>query len=295
MKPEEIVDYKPPTVEEQVLAFLNSRPFIRTKLIDGKLGCGNCGRLFPANLPTYIQIDDSNEQLLCYPCNYNRLGTTAEEVHKSKRQQGEQLQTMREQRMEHSKAYQIAKNIITELAPYCPEGFCNIAGSLRRKKPDVKDIEIVALPKTIEQQYGLFDTILVRHPDFITKVNGLGKIIKGSPEEGRYVQIELSDGLKLDLFIPQEYDYWRQFVIRTGSADYVKSHIAAAWSKLGWCGTEDGLREIHSCEAKYDKQGKLTKWVYTAKFYPIRPPVWKSEKDFFEWLSVPYVEPENRK
>ena len=31
------------------------------------------------------------------------------------------------------------------LAPYCLEGYCQIAGSIRRDKPDVHDIELVAI------------------------------------------------------------------------------------------------------------------------------------------------------
>jgi len=195
--------------------------------------------------------------------------------------------------MQYSNANQIAIKLQSVLHPYCKEGFCNIAGSLRRKKPDVKDIELVVLPKTISRQDGFFDTKQVRSPEFIAQVNGLGLIIKGDPENGRYVQIKLSDGLNLDLFIPQDTDYFRQYVIRTGSADYVKDHIAHGWKNVGWCGTAEGLRLIDECEAKKDNQRRIIKWICTAE-KPTLPPLWKSEEDFFEFLSVPYVEPENR-
>lgn len=44
-------------------------------------------------------------------------------------------------------ALAIAEGIVEALNPYCT--IINIAGSCRRRKPEVKDIEIVALPKTI--------------------------------------------------------------------------------------------------------------------------------------------------
>lgn len=276
--------------------FINSRPFIRTKIAmsGGRPKCDRCGHLFPAKLPMFIKINDADEELLCYPCDYKRNGIDVAKMYRDKRPEGERIKDMKEQKMEQSKAYQIANRLIETLSPFCQEGFCNIAGSLRRKKPDPKDIEIVCLPLTIEEQDGFFDTKKVRNPEFISKVSSIGKIIKGSPADGRYVQIELPEGLNLDLFIPQEHDYWRQFVVRTGSSEYSAKTIAKGWTNKGWCGTEDGLRLIDECEAKKDKTGKITKWICVSDNSTL-PPHWQSEKEFFEWLSVPYIEPENRK
>jgi len=47
--------------------------------------------------------------------------------------------------MELLPATQIAEAIIEKLAPYCK--IINIAGSIRRQKTEVKDIELVVLPK----------------------------------------------------------------------------------------------------------------------------------------------------
>jgi len=289
----EVESNKPVPIRTMELEFISSKRFIRGKLVDGKLYCDKCGNPFPFILAFYIVVRESDETLLCYPCNYGRMGMTVEEFYRSKRKDGERIVNMKEQKMQHSKAFEIANKLQLFFQPYCQIGYCNIAGSLRRKKPDVKDIELVVLPKMIDAQDGLFETKKIRHSEFISAVNKIGKIIKGSPEDGRYVQIELSEGLNLDLFIPQEIDYWRQFVIRTGSADYVRNHIARGWSNMGWCGTEDGLRLVDECEAKKDRSGKITKWVCTSSS-PALPPVWKSEAEFFSWLSVPYAEPESR-
>lgn len=54
--------------------------------------------------------------------------------------------------MKHSTALVIAEKIKAQLAPHCDR--IEIAGSIRRKKPEVKDIEIVVIPKPYE--VGLF-------------------------------------------------------------------------------------------------------------------------------------------
>lgn len=265
--------------------FISLHPYIRRKIKKGKAHCDKCEAPFAHIHPMFIVAVDSTEEILCYPCNYLRMGTSVEEVYRKKRD-GSVIQNMKEQKMEQSKVYQIARDILAELAPFCKRAY--IAGSLRRMKPDPKDIEIVAEPMTIEAQDGFFDMKQVRTEAFISKVAGLGKILKGKPADGRYVNIELGGGLKLDLFIPQESDFIRQYVIRTGSANYIKQTIASGWRRLGWCGTEDGLRLMTECEKKSED-----KWVCITP-NPTLPPVWQTEEEFFKWLNIEFVKPENR-
>lgn len=47
--------------------------------------------------------------------------------------------------MEHKRALLIATNLLNDLLPFCERA--EIAGSVRRLKPEVKDIEIVVIPK----------------------------------------------------------------------------------------------------------------------------------------------------
>lgn len=53
-----------------------------------------------------------------------------------------------------SEALKIAEAVLKELGPHCER--IAIAGSVRRRKPEVKDIEIVAIPKPYET--GLFES-----------------------------------------------------------------------------------------------------------------------------------------
>jgi DNA polymerase/3'-5' exonuclease PolX len=171
---------------------------------------------------------------------------------------------------------------------------CNrtdIAGSIRRESPLVNDIEILCIPKT---QIDSFQTALFSDPIpqykpltlFVKAVSSLGITIYGNAY-GRSMQILLPEGVKLDLFIPQENDYFRQLAIRTGSHEYCSSVIAPAWKKKGWCGTSEGLRRISDCSCENNK------WECVAS-NPEKPPVWTSEKEFFDWLEIIYTEPKKR-
>ena len=264
--------------------FLNTHHFIRPKLKNGKLHCDKCGMEFQANLPFYIVVDSTAKQLICYPCNYKRFNFNPYEKLREKRAEQEQKQKAKQ--MEQTKAYRIASELVEKLKPLCEK--IEIAGSIRRKKLDVGDIEIVALPKTVEEPDGMFgDVKKFRAPEFAKMVNSFGKIIKGKPDTGKMVQIELPENIVLDLFLPSDFDFFRIYAIRTGSADYAKNTIAHGWNKKGWCGTDNGLRLINQCEQRGEK------WFCIVD-EPTLPPVWQSEAEFFKWINKEYVEPENR-
>ncbi len=72
----------------------------------------------------------------------------------------------------------IANKYIELLKPYTNR--ISVAGSIRREKPEVKDIEIVCIRD--ENQVEGFSRI----------VNSFGKIIKGKPI-GKYMQIEIEE------------------------------------------------------------------------------------------------------
>lgn len=194
--------------------------------------------------------------------------------------------------MELKSALAIGNRIVTQLELYC--GIINIAGSCRRGKPEVKDIEIVALPKMIAAQ-DLFGNSgdLVRVPAWKETVYGLGIIEKGSTD-GKYMQIHLKESINLDLFMPDDFDYHRQFAIRTGSADWVAKYIAGGWKYIGWCGSDAGLRMQSQCEGVKGSDNKM-KWKCVVPGHQqILPPHWKSEDDFFEWLQLKWIEPRLR-
>ena len=192
--------------------------------------------------------------------------------------------------MELTKAKILANRVVELLTPHCE--LCLIAGSIRRSKPEVKDIEIVAVPKTVAALSLFTDGARYRPKTFIDTIESIGKVLKGDPISGRYVQIQTKssaqfESVNIDLFMPQEHDFWRIFAVRTGSADYSGKVIAHNWVKNGWRGTPNGLRLDTEC---VERNGTFITIVDN----PTLPPVWKSEQDFFTWLNIEYLQPQDR-
>ena len=189
-----------------------------------------------------------------------------------------------------SACQKIAVDICYKLQPFCEK--INIAGSVRRKKQEPKDIEIVCIPK-IETQYDMFGTLFTsgRSTGFRDSVLALGEIIKGGTN-GKYMQIKLSQGINLDLFMPDDFDYYRQYAIRTGSSDYAAKIIATGWKKKGWCGSDKGLRKISDCIQSKGTDCK-SKWKCVKENAEL-PPAWKSEEEFFNWINVKMLPPHER-
>lgn len=190
--------------------------------------------------------------------------------------------------------YKLAREVAIEtgeaIKPFCE--VVNIAGSVRRKKSECKDIELLCVPwSTLSSTKDLFGNQISKviiSDNFIKAINTLGSIVKGKPD-GRYMQIRLKRGIILDLFMPERLDYYRQYAIRTGSADYVRCSIATRWKKLGWCGTEYGLRRIEDCFMKSNHEWEVV--IHDGE----KPPVWESEQHFFDWLQLPWIMPPQRK
>lgn len=195
--------------------------------------------------------------------------------------------------MRYNQAKELAINVGNRLLPFCTR--LNIAGSIRRQKPDVKDIEIICLPRYIDcSQESLFSDVIIEKvisKNFIDVIKSLGKVIKGKPD-GKHMQIELPQRINLDLFMPNPDDYFRQYAIRTGSADYAARTIAAAWKRNGWCGSDKGLRRIEDCQEHKQADGK-SKWT-CINYQGQIPPVWQTEQEFFEWLGIPCIMPKLR-
>jgi len=110
--------------------------------------------------------------------------------------------------MEHAKALAIAQELVTQFAPFCQR--IEIAGSIRRQKPEPGDIEICAMPHL--QPGGLFGDPVSSLAGF--DYGQLGQVIKGGQ---RYVQVALHQGINLDLFLVLPPAQWGViFTLRTG-------------------------------------------------------------------------------
>lgn len=155
-------------------------------------------------------------------------------------------------------AREVAATLIEALRPYCER--VEVAGSIRRGKPFVNDIEIVCVPRTLlvetvkpedlfSDAVEVAETNRVRVPGFVNTVHEwqlksldtcLQEKTFGDPWKGKYVKFNLVTGTQVDLFIttPEQWGYI--FTIRTGSADFMKM-IAGRWVKLGYKGIDGEL------------------------------------------------------
>ena len=130
--------------------------------------------------------------------------------------------------MRHAEALAIAERVVEQLQPHCER--IEIAGSLRRERLEVGDIEIVAIPKPYE--VGLFESGIA------TVVNQWPKVKGELP--CKYTQRVLPEGIKLDLFFARDENWGLIFAIRTGSADYSHKVLASRWAQLGY-ESRDGM------------------------------------------------------
>lgn len=160
--------------------------------------------------------------------------------------------------MNLEKASLIAERIKAQLAPHCER--IEIAGSIRRRKSDVGDIEMVVIPKPYD--VGLF-------------ASGIAPIVSAWPKVRgelpcKYTQRTLPDGIALDLFFATAENWGLIFAIRTGSADYSHRVLACGWVRNGYKSAD----------------GMLTRGG-VALAVP-------EERDLFRLAGVPWVEPEAR-
>lgn len=167
-------------------------------------------------------------------------------------------------------AQKIAHGFMVTVIPFCQYRevngknivYCRVAGSVRRKKPFVKDIEIVLVR----------DTAYLR--EFKEAIDKLQKV-KGSAL-GKYTQ-RIFRGVKLDIFMVNADNWGNQFATRTGSENFSK-YLAKRWVGLGFKSKEGYLYQFNS----------IKKSFYGAKYK------FYTEKEFFDFLCLDYVEPEKR-
>lgn len=139
--------------------------------------------------------------------------------------------------MRLARAEQIARTLVDQMAPHCAR--VEIAGSIRRGCPEVKDIEIVAVPLLKDEETpGLLFSEPVRTNllyRWATR-SGVNWIKTGTSQivpwtikpDGKYWRGLLPAGIKLDLFIAEPDNFGLIFAIRTGSAEFTQALVTRA-------------------------------------------------------------------
>lgn len=167
--------------------------------------------------------------------------------------------------MQYHEALAKAAHVRDALAPWCER--ITIAGSIRRQKPEVKDIEIVAIPQ--QAPVDLFGNELGHCEGFRIAVHSLGTVTSGSTVDGKLIKVLLHDGTKLDLFTTTAAQWGYILTLRTGS----KEHNMKLMARLKANG--------------YDPHDGAIRW----KGEPLPS---EDEATVFKRAGLAYVEPQHR-
>jgi DNA polymerase/3'-5' exonuclease PolX len=139
--------------------------------------------------------------------------------------------------MKLSDASILAERLIVEMSPYCVR--CEIAGSIRRQKAEVKDIEIVAIPKIemVTDPTNLFADAIPVNRLYEWALSACLLWIKPGVEEivpwtvkpdGKYWRGLVASNIKLDLFLATPENWGIILAIRTGSAEFTTALVTHA-------------------------------------------------------------------
>lgn len=177
-------------------------------------------------------------------------------------------------------AMEVAAELVRALRTVTLADRLIVAGSLRRRKAEVGDVEILYIPREHTEPDGLFDQrtvnesdtaleALVRSGAIAKRPNSLGSEIWG---ENNKLALHVATGIPVDLFRARESNWFNLLVCRTGSAQY-NIRIAAAAQARGW--------KWHPYRTGFtDAYGAVV---------PVR-----SERDAFDLVGLPYLEPWQR-
>lgn len=172
-------------------------------------------------------------------------------------------------------AREIAEDLVSELSGFCDR--IEIAGSLRRRKQAVNDIDLVVIPKFIHaQDETLFgepvqENLLEKKLTQLCLIGQLDLEANGSKIK-RFLKTVDGDTIPVDIYIASEQTWWTLLLIRTGSRNH---NIKLAKRAM----------DLHM-HLKADGSGLLTPG---GTLIPIH-----TEEEIFRHLGLAYRPPEER-
>lgn len=183
--------------------------------------------------------------------------------------------------MELNQARAIAISLVNLLRDKCHR--IDIAGSIRRLKPEVKDIELVIVPKYKKLKTGFFeddfesvqeiDELFRHRDDFKLRPGVDGRTSYGDKNKFLLYNYFETQWVALDVFTATEDNFMMVKFVRTGGAENNKM-IARRANELGM-----NLRIYES--AFVDKRG--VKYIMN------------SEEQIYKFLDLRYINPEERR
>lgn len=182
-------------------------------------------------------------------------------------------------KFKHADAFSVANWLVDLLTPWTER--IVIAGSLRRQKPEVGDIELLYVPKFGQDitemfapsNYNLTEEAIQRLVDkgvIQPRLNKAGYQTWGLQNK---LATHVASGIPVDLFATTAEKWYVALVIRTGGKD-TNLELTAGAQKIG--------RKLHAYGAGVEDLN--TGEVFKAN----------SEQEVFALCNVPYREPEQR-
>ena len=170
--------------------------------------------------------------------------------------------------------YDEAKKIADELVVLLGGHFSRleIAGSLRRKKEFVGDIELVGIPHAVLDPNSFWATPISPIWAITSLMKTFGYKAEKSGE--KYIKFVSNHALNVDLFLCTPETWGCIFMIRTGSAEFTRKMVTRKYAG-GWC--PDHL---------YFRDGRL--WNGGDVLYT------REEEDVFDELGLAFIPPEQR-
>jgi DNA polymerase (family 10) len=156
----------------------------------------------------------------------------------------------------------VAASVRAELLPHCLPEQCEIAGSVRRRRPKVGDIEVVCVPRPYNPEPLLRTGVALVLDQWET--------IKGHLP-CRYTRRRHPSGMFLDVFMVDPRGFGLQLAIRTGSAAWSHQILAKSWVRAGYR-SEGGLLR--------DTAGRIV---------PVQ-----AEQELFRRIGLAWVDPADR-
>jgi DNA polymerase/3'-5' exonuclease PolX len=213
--------------------------------------------------------------------------------------------------MQHPDALTLAQYIEAALSPACDR--IAIAGSIRRRKEKVGDIELLTIPKIGAVQRG--GTLFSEQGCLLNRAlhkrveAGTLEVVKGHGGDHKFRQYRImppvvTDPVGLDIFTATREGWGYQLAIRTGPADYSqrlvtqrykggllddeyrthKGHVWRSGTAMAHAGIS-GTTDQHYA-------GLMPLMIDDAPWFLHRVP---EEEDFFKLIKGGYVEPHQRR
>lgn len=183
------------------------------------------------------------------------------------------------QRYSAAEAWEIARPLAFALEQVCER--VEIAGSLRRKKPQVGDIEILFIPRLADDKNDMF------RPTFVSLAEGLingwlqDNLLAMRPSKTgvftwgpkNKLGVHVASGIPIDLFATTQENWFNSLVCRTGGKEnnllLTKTALSKGFSFEAYGSGFSNLRG----GPRHDST---------------------SERDVFDFIGLPYKEPQDR-